>query len=105
MRNALKIQPRRWFPRPYSLLICIPAIEMFVRSRNATPLRTKSQKASKNLTRVWRSKYTGGPPTAIRAGTDRCNRHTDRALRPTIEQRLEHFSLGLMTYITCRDFV
>src|SRR5580658_8330690 len=55
MRNALKIQPRCWLPRPYSELICRPAIETFVRSRNEMALRTKSRNARKNLFRVWRS--------------------------------------------------
>src|ERR1700690_1275661 len=53
MRNALKIQPRCWLPRPYSELICRPAMEIFVRSRKEMALRMKSRNARKNLFRVW----------------------------------------------------
>src|ERR1700733_13731281 len=55
MRNALNIQPRCWFPRPYSELICRPAMEIFVRSRKEMALRMKSRNARKNLFRVGRS--------------------------------------------------
>src|ERR1700685_2787898 len=53
MRNALKIQPRCWLPKPYSELICRPAMEIFVRSRKEMALRTKSRNARKNLFRLW----------------------------------------------------
>src|SRR5271168_1073727 len=47
MRKALMTQPRRALSMPNSLLICMPAMETLVRSRNAIALKTNSHIASK----------------------------------------------------------